>query len=234
MKALVVAGARPNFIKVAPLLEALRGAGHRGVLVHTGQHYDVTMSDSFFRDLGLPPPDHQLGVGSGTHARQIARVMERFEPVLLEVRPIAETMPVVFPMHPRTGKNVEEFGLLGSLGRLITTEPLGYIEMLSLSDGAAVVLTDSGGLQEETTVLGVPCVTLRARTERPITLWTRGLRETRHGPHDGRGVDAAAQERTERHVRDQPRADGVVPRSRIVSIHTRSETCSSARKRTSQ
>ena len=311
MKALVVAGARPNFIKVAPLLEALRGAGHRGVLVHTGQHYDVTMSDSFFRDLRLPPPDHQLGVGSGTRARQIARVMERFEPVLLEVRPdwlivvgdvnstlacalaaaehrreigcriahveaglrsgdwtmpeelnrvltdrisdlllipssdagenlraegieadrtvmvgnvmidtlvkalpmaratdyprrlslergryavatvhrpsnvddrpsldavlraladIAETMPVVFPMHPRTRKNVEEFGLLGSLGRLITTEPLGYIEMLSLSDGAAVVLTDSGGLQEETTVLGVPCVTLRARTERPITL----------------------------------------------------------------
>jgi UDP-N-acetylglucosamine 2-epimerase (non-hydrolysing) len=311
VKALVVAGARPNFVKVAPLLEALHGAGHRGVLVHTGQHYDDTMSDSFFRDLGLPAPDHRLGVGSGTHAQQIARVMERFAPVLLEVRPdwllvvgdvnstlacalvgaehrgeigcriahveaglrsrdwtmpeernrvltdrisdlllipstdagenlraegietertamvgnvmidtlfkalakaratdyprrlslergryavatvhrpsnvddratleavlgglaeIAEIMPVVLPLHPRTRKNAEEFGLLGHRGRLITTEPLGYIEMLSLSDGAAVVLTDSGGLQEETTVLGVPCVTLRARTERPITL----------------------------------------------------------------
>ena len=311
VKALVVAGARPNFIKVAPLLEALRGAGHRGVLVHTGQHYDVTMSDSFFRDLRLPRPDHELGVGSGTRAQQIARVMERFEPVLLDVWPdwvvvvgdvnstlacalvaaehraeigcriahveaglrsgdwtmpeevnrvltdriadlllipsidagqnlgaegieadrivmvgnvmidtllealpraratdyprrlslerggyavatvhrpsnvddrpsleavlcaladIAETMPVVLPMHPRTRKNVEDFRLVGRLGRLRTTEPLGYVEMLSLSDGAAVVLTDSGGLQEETTVLGVPCVTLRARTERPITL----------------------------------------------------------------
>jgi len=311
VKALVVAGARPNFVKIAPLLQALRGAGHHAELVHTGQHYDVTMSDSFFRDLRLPPPDHRLGVGSGTRPQQIARVMERFEPVLLEVRPdwlvvvgdvnstlacalvgaehrpeigcriahveaglrsrdwtmpeevnrvltdrisdlllipsadagenlqaegietdriamvgnvmidalldalpkaratdyprrlslerggyavatvhrpsnvddpstlaailsglaeIARSTPVVLPMHPRTRKNAQEFGLLGDPGRLITIAPLGYFEMLSLSDGAAVVLTDSGGLQEETTVLGVPCVTLRAQTERPVTL----------------------------------------------------------------
>src|SRR5262245_50329474 len=70
VNALVVAGARPNFVKVAPLLEALRAAGHCGVLVHTGQHYDATMSDSFFRDLGLPAPDYELGVASGTHAQQ--------------------------------------------------------------------------------------------------------------------------------------------------------------------
>jgi UDP-N-acetylglucosamine 2-epimerase (non-hydrolysing) len=328
---LLVAGARPNFVKVAPLVEALRAAEHGGVIVHTGQHYGVPMSDSFFHDLGLPAPDYRLDVGSGTHAQQTARVMERFEPVLLEVLPdwlvvvgdvnstlacalvaakcrqeigcriahveaglrsgdwtmpeelnrvltdrmsdlllipsadaarnlnaegieaertvmvgnvmidtllralpkareidhprrlglerdryavatlhrpsnvddratlaavlgalaeVAETVPVVLPMHPRTRKNAEQFDLLGDLGRLITTEPLGYVEMLSLSEGAAVVLTDSGGLQEETTVLGVPCVTLRARTERPITL-TEGTNRLAPWPLTRKGVLAS-------------------------------------------
>ncbi len=87
MKALVVAGARPNFVKVAPLLRALRAAGHESVLVHTGQHYDDAMSGSLFHDLAIAEPDHHLGVGSGTHAAQTARIMERFEPVLVDVRP---------------------------------------------------------------------------------------------------------------------------------------------------
>ena len=87
MKVLVVAGARPNFVKVAPVLSALAAEGHEGVLVHTGQHYDASMSDAFFADLGLPAPDYHLGVGSASHAVQTARVMEAFEPVLLEVRP---------------------------------------------------------------------------------------------------------------------------------------------------
>ncbi len=311
MRVLVVAGARPNFMKVAPILAEIGGTGSEGVLVHTGQHYDVDMSGAFFRDLSLPEPDFHLAVGSGTHAQQTARVMEAFEPVLEQVRPdwvvvvgdvnstlacalvtaklrdtlscrlahveaglrshdwrmpeevnrvltdrlsdllltpsrdarlnlsregiaderihfvgnvmidtlfqrldqartrdmparlgvprgkyvvstlhrpsnvddsavlgrvlrtlaqIARRMPVVLPLHPRTRKNAEEFGLDAELSTLRVVDPLGYTDMLSLTDGAAVCLTDSGGLQEETTALGVPCVTLREQTERPATI----------------------------------------------------------------
>ena len=81
MRALVVAGVRPNFMKVAPILRALAEHGHEGILVHTGQHYDARMSDAFFQDLELPEPDFHLSVGSGSHAAQTARVMEAFEPV---------------------------------------------------------------------------------------------------------------------------------------------------------
>jgi UDP-N-acetylglucosamine 2-epimerase (non-hydrolysing) len=331
MRTLVVAGARPNFMKVAPILRALKADGHEGVLVHTGQHYDARMSDAFFRDLGLPEPDFHLGVGSGTHAVQTARVMEVFEPVLQAVRPrwvvvvgdvnstlacalvaaklreevgcriahveaglrsgdwrmpeevnrvltdrlsdllltpshdarpnllaegipedriafvgnvmidtllhqlpaaravdlpaqlglerksyvaatlhrpsnvddpealravvdalvaVSEVMPVVLPIHPRTRRNVTEFGLDGALERLRVLEPLGYSEMLSLTDGAAVVLTDSGGLQEETTALGVPCVTLREQTERPITI-EQGTNRLAPWPLSREGVFAA-------------------------------------------
>ena len=311
MKALVVAGARPNFMKVAPILRGLEGAGETGILVHTGQHYDAQMSDAFFRDLGLPEPAFHLGAGSGTHAQQTARVMEAFEPVLVETRPewvvvvgdvnstlacalvvaklksdigcrvahveaglrsrdwrmpeeinrvltdrvsdllltpsrdahpnllaegipldqivfvgnvmidtlmaqlpkaqaldmparlgvdrggyalvtlhrpsnvdqpaelravlealaqIARQMPVLLPVHPRTRKNAATFGMSSLLNCLRVMDPVDYSQMLSMTDGAAVVLTDSGGLQEETTVLGVPCVTLREQTERPITI----------------------------------------------------------------
>ena len=311
MRVLVVAGARPNFMKVAPILRALTRESHEAVLVHTGQHYDARMSDAFFRDLELPEPDAHLGVGSGSHAQQTARVMEAFEPVLRELRPdwvvvvgdvnstlacalvasklrgelgcriahveaglrsrdwrmpeevnrvltdrlsdllltpshdahpnllaegieesrirfvgnvmidtlqhqlpharaldlpgrlglraggyvvstlhrpsnvddeqtlsavlealaaVAEEMPVVIPLHPRTRRNADAFGLGTLLERLTVLDPLSYREMLSLTQGAAVVLTDSGGLQEETTVLGIPCVTLREQTERPVTI----------------------------------------------------------------
>lgn len=330
MRSLLVAGARPNFMKVAPVLAALRARGHDAVLVHTGQHYDEGMSDAFFRDLGLPDPDYHLGVGSATHAVQTARVMEAFEPVLLEVRPdwvvvvgdvnstvacalvaaklkeatgcrtahveaglrsrdwrmpeeinrvltdrlsdllltpsrdalpnlraegipedrvafvgnvmvdtlfaqlpraralafpatlglsggyavatlhrpsnvddpaalaavlsglatVAERMPVVLPLHPRTRKTAGAFGLGGLLGCLRTLEPVGYLEMLSLMDGAAVVLTDSGGMQEETTALGVPCVTLREQTERPITV-THGTNRLAPWPLSAAGVLAS-------------------------------------------
>lgn len=311
MKVMLVAGARPNFMKIAPVLRALDSAGHRTVIVHTGQHYDDRMSDSFFRDLDIRPPDHHLGVRAATHATQTARVMEAFEPVLTEVRPhwvlvpgdvnstlacalvcaklkeeigvrlahleaglrsndwrmpeevnrvltdrcsdlllipsrdaarnlaaegidgsrvvfvgnvmidtllerlaaarelriaarmglseggfvmstlhrpsnvddpaaleiclralgaIARERPVVLPLHPRTVKQVEASGLGELLTPLRVTEPLGYIDMLSLVDTSAAVVTDSGGVQEETTALGVPCVTLREQTERPITV----------------------------------------------------------------
>jgi UDP-N-acetylglucosamine 2-epimerase (non-hydrolysing) len=328
MKVMLVAGARPNFMKVAPVMSELERRGFTAVLVHTGQHYDAGMSQAFFDDLGMRAPDHFLGVGGGSHAAQTARIMERFEPVLLQERPdwvlvagdvnstlaaalvtvklreetgarlahleaglrsgdwrmpeevnrvltdrcsdllltpsrdahphlraegvplerihfvgnvmidtllaqleaaraldmpaqlglergtyavatlhrpsnvdqepalrvclealalIAERMPVVLPVHPRTRQRAAAFGLEGLLGRLTAVEPLGYSGMLSLTDGAAVVLTDSGGLQEETTVLGVPCVTLREQTERPVTL-TEGTNRMAPWPLSTGGV----------------------------------------------
>ena len=330
----VVAGARPNFMKVAPLLPALRAAGQEPLLVHTGQHYDATMSDAFFHDLQLPRPDYFLGIGSGSHAQQTARVMEAFEPVLCETRPawvvvvgdvnstlacalvaakmkeetgcriahveaglrshdwrmpeevnrvltdrlsdllltpsrdarenllregiaeerirfvgnvmidtllmqlpqarelrvsarlglpdtgyalvtlhrpsnvdapetlrtilaalgrVAAELPVAFPIHPRTRKRVAAFGLAHLLAPLRVIEPLGYREMLSLTDRAAVVITDSGGLQEETTVLGVPCVTVREQTERPITV-EQGTNRLVPWPPTVAGVLAAVRE----------------------------------------
>jgi UDP-N-acetylglucosamine 2-epimerase (non-hydrolysing) len=318
-------------MKVAPIIRALKRAGHQAVLVHTGQHYDARMSDAFFQDLDLPEPDFHLGVGSGTHAVQTAKVMEAFEPVLMQVRPdwvvvvgdvnstlacalvtaklrndigcrlahveaglrsddwrmpeevnrvltdrlsdllltpssdahinldqegiepehvvmvgnvmidslfhhleaarsrdipgklglvrdhyvvvtlhrpsnvdsevslrnilgalaeVSKTMPVVFPIHPRTRKNAEAFGLTRELATLQTIEPLGYVDMLSLTDGAAVCLTDSGGLQEETTALGVPCVTLREQTERPSTI-TEGTNRMVPWPPTRDGVVAS-------------------------------------------
>jgi UDP-N-acetylglucosamine 2-epimerase (non-hydrolysing) len=312
LKVINVVGARPNFMKVAPVVQAMgRRAGEfAAAVVHTGQHYDARMSDDFFRDLGLPLPDVHLGVGSGSHARQTAAVMERFEPVVLERRPdwvvvvgdvnstlacalvcsklgvpvahveaglrsrdrsmpeeinrvltdqlsellltpsedadrnlaaegiaperirlvgnvmidsllkhlalseasdvrerfgvgrsdyavvtlhrpsnvddpavlrrilralarLSRLLRVVFPAHPRTRKNITEFGLDGEAeprGDLQLVEPLGYLDFLRLYSGARLVLTDSGGLQEETTALGIPCLTLRENTERPVTV----------------------------------------------------------------
>lgn len=307
MKILHVVGARPNFMKVAPLVAALRAStgAVEQVLVHTGQHYDHQMSRLFFEDLDLPPPDEYLGVGSGTHAEQTARVMLAFEPALLKHQPdwvlvvgdvnstlacalvcaklglplahveaglrsgdrsmpeeinrlltdqiadllftpspdaganliregidpakihfvgnvmidslvkmlpkarsrpllerlglrprqytlvtlhrpsnvddaptlteiisaleqMARCQPVVFPVHPRTRSRMESLGLRPEFVRLL--EPLGYLDFLCLMDSASLVLTDSGGIQEETTFLGIPCLTVRSTTERPITL----------------------------------------------------------------
>lgn len=300
-----VVGARPNFIKAAPVLRALAARkGVRQTLVHTGQHYDVNMSDVFFRQLGMPAPDVSLGVGSGTHARQTAQVLLGLEPVLLERKPdvvvvygdvnstmaaalaaiklhipvahveaglrsgdrempeeinriitdaisdvlftpskdgdanllkegvsprkirfvgnamidtlirllpaakrpaeprldgpyvlvtvhrpantddprglaqlmralaaISKLAPVVFPIHPRTRGRLDKAGFKAPEGgRLILIEPLGYLEFLALQRDAALVVTDSGGIQEETTFLGVPCLTVRTTTERPVTV----------------------------------------------------------------
>ena len=312
LKLLLVAGARPNFMKVAPIVEALRQRQKAGAqvslkLVHTGQHYDALMSDAFFADLGIPQPDINLNVGSGSHAEQTARVMLHFEPVCLAERPdwvmvvgdvnstlacaltavklhiavahveaglrsgdrgmpeeinrlctdavsdllfttdeladenlLRENIPpgrisrvgntmidtlyrnlararalplpegvrpaefavltlhrprnvdnrdtlaglmeaivrisrrirVLFPVHPRTRRNLEDFGLMAPLAaneNLVLMPPLGYLAFLGLVCRAKMVLTDSGGIQEETTVLGIPCITMRENTERPIT-----------------------------------------------------------------
>lgn len=311
MRLTCIAAARPNFMKVAPILHAARK--HPDIqcsLVHTGQHYDERMSDLFFRELELPRPDVHLGVGSGSHAAQTARVMLAFDEVLdqqptdmvlvvgdvnstlacalvaakrgipvahveaglrsgdrtmpeeinriltdqisdllfvtersaidnlraegcaskgihfvgnvmidtllshrerakqsdilrrLELAPasyavctfhrpsnvdtpeaalrttialeeLLHRLPVVLPIHPRTRARLVEYGLFERLQRwanLHVIEPLGYLDFLALTDAARLVFTDSGGIQEETTVLGVPCLTFRENTERPITV----------------------------------------------------------------
>jgi UDP-N-acetylglucosamine 2-epimerase (non-hydrolysing) len=307
MRILYVVGTRPNFVKTAPVIAAMRSRlpdGHH-VIVHTGQHYDRAMSEVFFEELGVPAPDHMLEVGSGTHAQQTARTMERLEPVIENEKPdllvvpgdvnstlaavltavkmglpvahvesglrsfdlsmpeevnrivadrfgshlflhseeaignlraegiahermhfvgntmidtlvaleeriaavgaaaklglspgsyllvtlhrpalvdgpllaetvaqlshLAQQMPVVFPVHPRTRKMMATLSVEAPEG-LTLTEPFGYLDFLSLLTDAKAVLTDSGGIQEETTYLGVPCFTLRANTERPVTV----------------------------------------------------------------
>lgn len=306
-----VVGARPNFMKIAPVIDEMRRRGRiEPILVHTGQHYDEAMSDSFFEDLQIPRPDINLGVGSASHAEQTARIMMAFERVLKEQRPdwvvvvgdvnstmaatlvaskmlvrvahieaglrshdrtmpeeinrlvtdaladllltpsrdagenllregiapkkirfvgnvmidtlfrnleraansqslkrlglkphqfcamtlhrpsnvddkrtlagildavdfIQRRLPVVFPVHPRTRARLEEFGLMENAQKqaaLILTEPLGYLDFLQLYSNSRLVLTDSGGIQEETTALGISCLTLRQNTERPITV----------------------------------------------------------------
>ena len=320
----VVAGARPNFMKVAPILRSARGrVGTR--LVHTGQHYDAAMSDVFFEQLGIPAPDIHLGVGSGSHGEQTARVLAAYEKHLMGLEtpptgvvvvgdvnstmactlaatklgiPVAHveaglrsfdrTMPeeinrivtdgiadlllvsepsgvenlrregvdeakvrlvgnvmidtlveslevarslkmverlgctnpyvyvtlhrpsnvddpvrlrqlvgqltqigqqaqVVFPVHPRTRARLEAAGLRGRLENapgVLALEPLGYLESLCLMEGARAVITDSGGVQEETSYLRIPCLTVRPNTERPITVTEGSNTLVGDGPED--------------------------------------------------
>ena len=305
MHILHVVGARPNFMKAASVLRAL--SVHPDVqqtLVHTGQHYDSAMSDVFFRQLEMPVPDFNLGVGSGTHAQQTAAVMIAFEPILLERKPdlvlvygdvnstmavalvcsklgvrvghveaglrsgdrtmpeevnriitdqlsdllftpsddgnenllregideskihlvgnvmidtlvrllpqaehhfpvdvtspyalvtlhrpsnvddlpwlrdllatlsdLSQNFSLVFPVHPRTRQRITALGPVASLnGRLRLLDPLPYLDFLALQMRAAMVITDSGGIQEESTYLSVPCITVRQNTERPVTI----------------------------------------------------------------
>jgi UDP-N-acetylglucosamine 2-epimerase (non-hydrolysing) len=306
LRLVYVVGTRPNFVKMAPVVAALRrrSPDSRHAIVHTGQHYDEMMSGIFLEELGVPEPDHLLGVGSGSHAQQTARVLEALEPVLLEERPdlvlvpgdvnstlaaalcaskleipvghvesglrsfdrtmpeetnrvltdhvsdhlflhsdeaiqnlsregigeakmhfvgntmidtlvaledrfrgrgaaaslglepgayllvtlhrpalvdgpllgeamdalaaVGADMPVLFPVHPRTRKMLGPGWTEPPGVRLI--DPVGYLDFLSLEADAGALLTDSGGIQEETTYLGVPCFTLRDNTERPVTI----------------------------------------------------------------
>jgi len=309
-KIISVVGARPNFMKVAPLHKAFQNYSDtiEHIICHTGQHYDEKMSKIFFEDLELPKPDYYLGVGSGSHAEQTAKVMIEFEKILIDEKPdliivvgdvnstiacsltaaklhikvahveaglrsgdmkmpeeinriltdsisdylfvteksglnnlehegvdsekvfltgnvmidslvnylpkadsssihadmniskgeyvlvtlhrpsnvdileqaiklkdllntIAEERKIIFPMHPRTLQNWRNFNLIDMLNsNIIITEPIGYIDFLSLTKNAELILTDSGGIQEESTYLGVQCITLRTSTERPITV----------------------------------------------------------------
>lgn len=299
-----VVGARPNFMKVAPVYRSLAALGASQLLVHTGQHYDINMSDVFFQELGIPAPDINLQVGSSSHAQQTAQIMQCFEPVVLRHNPdcvvvygdinstvaaalvcaklhvplahveaglrsgdrtmpeeinrlvtdqladllftpsldgdehlakegipksrvhfvgnvmidtlvrmlpaarqialldiperfvlvtlhrpsnvddlewlseaisllgdISSHIPVVFPIHPRTRGRLEALGMnMDSNPALIFSQPKPYLEFLALQSRAMVVVTDSGGIQEETTYLDIPCITVRENTERPITV----------------------------------------------------------------
>jgi len=308
LRVLEVAGARPNFVKIAPIHRAiLERQGIEPIFLHTGQHYDPALSDTFLQELGLPAPDEHLGVGSGSHAEQTAAVMLAIEPILLDRRPdvvvvvgdvnstlgaalaavklgvpiahveaglrsfergmpeevnrklvdavadllfvpsedaeenllregvererirfvgnvmidsleavlprarqshvladlglrhrgfglatihrasnvddpaslvrvvdalraAASVIPLVFPVHPRTRARLDGHASTLERAGVRLVEPCGYVDFVSLMSTAACVLTDSGGIQEETTVLGVPCLTLREATERPVTL----------------------------------------------------------------
>jgi len=301
MRILHVVGARPNFMKAAPLLRVLRARGIEQILVHTGQHYSANMSDVFFSELGIPVPDINLGVGSGGHAVQTAEVMIRLEPIVLDLRPdlvvvygdvnstaaaalvcskinisvahveaglrsfdrtmpeeinrlvtdqvsdllftpspeadenlvregvstekihrvgnimidslvellplakqrpkngfpeqyalvtlhrpsnvdnnhvlrsivdilveINNRLPILFPVHPRTRQKIVDFAI--DTSALCLMDPVSYIDFLALQSRATAVITDSGGIQEETTFLRVPCLTMRDNTERPVTV----------------------------------------------------------------
>jgi len=311
IKILNIVGARPNFMKIAPIVREMkrRETDFQPLIVHTGQHYDAAMSDSFFTDLGMPKPDFHLEVGSASHAVQTARIMTAFEPIVIQEKPdwvlvvgdvnstiacalvcaklgvkvahveaglrsrdrtmpeeinriltdaisdlllttsqdanenlkqegvsedkikfvgnvmidslfyslklaensrvredlgltekdyavltlhrpsnvddrqifggliaalckISEKLSVIFPAHPRTRARIDEFGFDKKIGnsQIKLVEPLGYLDFMRLYSGARIVLTDSGGLQEETTALSIPCLTLRENTERPITI----------------------------------------------------------------
>ena len=307
----LIAAARPNFMKIAPLYHALKRENWaEPAIIHTGQHYDLNMSDVFFQDLGLPEPDVHLGVGSGSHAEQTGQVMIAYEKILIEQTPdvvvvvgdvnstvaatlaavklgikvahleaglrsfdrtmpeeinrivtdsladllwtpsedgdrnlkregvaaekivrvgnimidslemlrarieedntcqrltlerggfalatlhrpanvdnretltllceklanVSKQLPLVFPVHPRTRKNIDAFGLEGVIkntGQLKLLDPLNYISFMNLVFNCRFAVTDSGGIQEETTYLGIPCLTLRPNTERPVTI----------------------------------------------------------------
>jgi len=310
MKIVSVVGTRPNFMKIAPLVNEFKKHNVDHVLVHTGQHYDKEMSKLFFDDLEIPKPDADLGVGSWTREEQIKSIKEKLEPIIEKEKPdivvvvgdvnstlaaaevanklgikvahvesglrsfdntmpeefnrvetdkisdflftteksgninlenegiskdkiffvgnvmidtllshkekaenskileklglekgnyctltlhrpsnvdnkkdfenilsilekIQEKIKIVFPVHPRARKNIKSFNLddkMRGMKNLILTEPLGYLDFLHLMSNSKFVLTDSGGIQEEATVLGIPCITLRKNTERPITV----------------------------------------------------------------
>ncbi len=317
IKIINIVGTRPNFMKIAPIMQFMKSSKRiEPILLHTGQHYDVQMSDTFFNELKIPRPDISLDIGSDTHARQVARIMEKFDKVCDDIQPDAilvvgdvnstmacslvaakkgikiihveagirsgdRSMPeeinrlvtdsiadyllppsqdavenllaeghssdsiqmvgnimidtllmhqsqinasavhktlgikgkeyvaltlhrpsnvddpvtferildalqiiqtkirIVFPIHPRTRKMLKDLNLesrINNMPGLILCDPLGYFDFGKLVSGAKFVLTDSGGIQEETTVYGIPCITLRENTERPITI-TMGTNE---------------------------------------------------------
>jgi len=356
----LIAAARPNFMKIAPLYHALKKSEWADpTIVHTGQHYDVNMSDAFFQDLMLPEPHLHLGVGSGTHAEQTGRVMMAYEKILLENRPdlvvvvgdvnstvaatlaavklgikvahleaglrsFDRTMPeeinrlvtdtladilwtpsadgdenlkhegvpnekiecvgnimidslemmrpaiekentlarigvktsqygvvtlhrpsnvddpdtlktimealielsqklhLIFPIHPRTRKHLTQLQLISRLETMqnfTLLNPLGYVEFMNLVFGARLIVTDSGGIQEETTYLGIPCLTLRPNTERPITI-TQGTNRLCK-PEELQAQATVAFEKPIAEAQKPPLWDGLTAQRVVASIKNR-------------
>ena len=151
----------------------------------------------------------RLGVGSGPyvlvtlHRPSNVDNPQKLAGLLRALDELARELPVVFPIHPRTRKNAMEAGLEPELGRLVTTDPLGYLDFLNLMSDAKVVITDSGGVQEETTVLGVPCLTVRENTERPVTISC--------GTNRLVGTDPNAMLRAAREALHEPRPESRLP-----------------------
>ncbi len=187
-----VVEARPNFMKVAPVMTALSNyPAIKQVLVHTGQHYDVNMSEIFFRKIcfvGNVIIDTLVRLLPRTEAVAQTDMPDRYalvtlhrpsnvdEPDMLReiidtLKRVNEHLPILFPVHPRTRKRIKDNDItIPTNGTFKLLDPVGYIEFLALQRNATVVITDSGGIQEETTCLGVPCLTVRENTERPITI----------------------------------------------------------------
>ena len=353
MRVANVVGARPNFMKMAPVIAEMRRRGLSQELIHTGQHYDANVSEVFFRELGLPEPDVYLGIGSDSQARQTARIMMALEEVWLERLPtlvvvagdvnstlaaalvaaklsipvahveaglrsfdrtmpeeinrmvtdrlsellftteesanenlraegtppeqihfagncmidtlerhlgaavarrpwrqfglepggyalvtlhrpsnvdqpptlaalvavlneLSARLPMLFPVHPRTEKRLSEYGIAAA-PTLRLCEPLPYLAFLGLMAKARCVLTDSGGIQEETTALGVPCLTLRPNTERPVTVTHGTNRLVGSDPAAIRAAFEAVLEEGPRQVPRPPLWDGAASR-RIVDV----------------
>ena len=179
----IIAGARPNFMKIAPIIRAIKareaaGGPLRYRLIHTGQHYDAKMSGDFFTQLGIPQPDVNLEAGKyfvGTlHRPANVDAGDTFSQLLKAIGDTTRGEKVVFPVHPRTAKTLRDIGAVPN--NLLLVEPQPYLEFNYLVKHAKAVITDSGGITEETTVMGVPCMTLRNSTERPETV-TMGTNE---------------------------------------------------------
>ncbi|CAN5262026.1 hypothetical protein BH24CHL10_BH24CHL10_00070 [soil metagenome] len=160
MRVLTVVGARPQFVKAAPVSRALR-IDHEEILVHTGQHYDEAMSGSFFRDLEIPAPVN-LEVGSGTHGTMRTWTTGPASAPILTGMVI--DLPVIFPVHPSTRAMLAGGGATLP-SNVIPIDPVGYLAMVALEARADLIATDSGGVQKEAYLSGVPCVTLRSETE---------------------------------------------------------------------
>jgi len=159
-----IVGARPQFIKLAPLSKRLREEGFREVIVHTGQHYDDNMSDLFFKELEIPEPDYNTN-STLAGALSASKLHIKLTHVEAGLRSFNRDMPVIFPIHPRTKNRVKEYNLESLLEKIQVIEPVGYLDMIKLEKNARAILTDSGGIQKEAFWLKVPCITLRDETE---------------------------------------------------------------------
>src|ERR671923_221168 len=155
MKIASIVGARPNFVKLAPVHRSLKRSGTKHLIIHTGQHYDYEMSDIFFSEFSLPKPGVHLGVGSGSSCFHIGEIIKRLEDKLLE-----KQIDLVL-VYGDTNSTLAG----AKCSNVRTLLPVGYIDFIALLQNSLKVVTDSGGIQKEAYLLKVPCITMRKNTE---------------------------------------------------------------------